>query len=189
MTALFKNYVYSDGLISNRIRTQFLSEEDIIPWAPFFENSEAIRFLGISALNLSSKEEISAHMIGKQLDRYASKRFGLQKLLLKDKNTFIGLCGLLLQELDGEQVIEIGYHLFPAYWGKGYATEAAALFEAYAFDQLNCPFVVSVIDKENHRSQSVALRNGFEIEKETTWMEGEQVYIFKKQNTHSSSEM
>jgi RimJ/RimL family protein N-acetyltransferase len=166
-----------------------LSEEDIIPWAPFFENSEAIRFLGISALNLSSKEEISAHMIGKQLDRYASKRFGLQKLLLKDTNTFIGLCGLLLQELDGEHVIEIGYHLFPAHWGKGYATEAAALFEVYAFDQLNCPFVVSVIDKENYRSQSVALRNGFEIEKETTWMEGEQVYIYKKQNTHSSSEM
>lgn len=178
----FTEYVYVDHLASERLLTQFLTEEDTFPWAHFFDDPEATRFLGIASLNLPDHLSVSRHMIHKQLARYQSNQFGLQKLVLKETGSFIGLCGLLLQNVDGVLEIEIGYHLFSAYWGKGYATEAASLFESFAFQQLNCPSVISVIDKENDRSRKVAIRNQFDIEKETIWFDNQRVFIYRKLN-------
>lgn len=56
---------------------------------------------------------------------------------------------------------EIGWHLHPRHWGRGYATEAAAavLQRAYAADIAK---VMALIHPENERSKQVAARLGME---------------------------
>ncbi len=118
-------------------------------------------------------------MIETQLARYAENRFGLQALVNKSTNEFIGLCGLLAQEVDGINEIEVGYHILKKQWEQAYATEAAKLFIDYAFEHHLTLSVVSVIDVDNFKSQRVAEKNGLKIDKQTKWIGDEDVFIYR----------
>jgi RimJ/RimL family protein N-acetyltransferase len=174
-----KNYTYHDQLTSERLITRYLTLEDIPIWKDFFEDEEAVEFLYLDSLGLNSNLEISAHMIEKQLARYVENRFGLQALIDKSTNEFIGLCGLLAQEVDGQQEIEVGYHILKKHWKQGYATEAAKLFMKYAFENNLTNSIVSVIDVDNFKSQRVAEKNGLKIEKQIKWIDDEDVYVYR----------
>lgn len=50
-----------------------------------------------------------------------------------------------------------------AFWGKGYATEAAIASREYAFTKLNAPEVYSIIRDTNIPSLNVAKRNGMSV--------------------------
>jgi len=47
--------------------------------------------------------------------------------VLMDKKTSqpVGQCGLLIQNIENVDCLEIGYSILPQYWGLGYVTEAA----------------------------------------------------------------
>lgn len=96
----------------------------------------------------------------KQLYRYEQDGFGLWALIRKSDGTFIGQCGLTMQNVDGEELLEIGYLLQRAYWHQGYAIEAASAIKDYAFSKLHAPIVYSIIRDTNTASIQVALRNG-----------------------------
>ncbi len=77
---------------------------------------------------------------------------------------FAGCVGLVdvafeLPGLSGSQV-EIGWRLVPAAWGRGYASEAAALCLAHARQALGIPRVVSFATVGNLRSIAVMQRVG-----------------------------
>ena len=55
---------------------------------------------------------------------------------------------------------ELGWALTRAYWGHGYATEAAAAIRNWAAERLKIDRLVSLISPENVRSQRVAERLG-----------------------------
>lgn len=171
-------YQYHDKLQTPRLVTNFLSMNDAVAWAAFFAHPEAIRFLFIETLGLPTKEAVAHHMIQKQLERYAEHRYGLQKLVHRETGEFIGCCGLLLQEVDGQNEIEVGYHIFPAFWNQGYATEAAKCFIDFAFNTHQTQRVISIIDDENQASIRVAEKNGMRLLKRTTWTYDEPVGVF-----------
>jgi ribosomal-protein-alanine N-acetyltransferase len=173
------NYIYEDNLTSERLLTRKLVEEDCITWEAFFEDKDAVTFLYLSSLGFNSNIEYATHMIRKQQERYHEKRFGLQAILDKNTHTFIGLCGLLLQGVDGKKEIEVGYHVLKKYWGQGYATEAAKLFIDYAFNNELNHSIVSVIDIGNVKSQRVAEKNGMSIDRKIKWLDEEDVYIYR----------
>jgi RimJ/RimL family protein N-acetyltransferase len=175
-------YKYNDQLTSERLITRYLTLEDIPFWVEFFEDEEAVEFLSLHLLGVKSNLEISTHMIEKQLARYAENRYGLQALIDKSTNEFIGLCGLLAQEVDGVNEIEVGYHILKKYWKQGYAAEAAKLFIDYAFEHDLNSSVVSVIDVDNFKSRRVAEKNGLKIDKQTKWLDEEDVYIYRLTN-------
>lgn len=92
------------------------------------------------------------------LNHYAEHGFGLFAVILKHDQSFIGFVGLINQTIDGESKIELGYRLFPRYWGKGLATEAAEAVCQFAFDEVGAEEVISIIDPQNLRSLEVAKR-------------------------------
>ena len=59
------------------------------------------------------------------LDNYKKCGFGLWAVVLKETGEFIGDCGITIQDIDGEMLPEIGYHIHKKYWRKGFAKEAA----------------------------------------------------------------
>lgn len=92
------------------------------------------------------------------LGNYATHGFGLWVIEQRDQGRFLGDCGLTYQLVEGEQWLEVGYHLQEQHRGNGYATEAARACLAYAFDHLAVARVCSIVDPENTASRRVASR-------------------------------
>ena len=57
--------------------------------------------------------------------------------------------------------IEIGYHIESKVWGRGYATEAAGVALAYAYNTLGLDDVVAAIHIDNAASEAVARKLRF----------------------------
>jgi [ribosomal protein S5]-alanine N-acetyltransferase len=151
-------YRYEDHLQSERLISNKLTLEDIPAWSEFFRSDETTEFLKVHVLETP---ELSAEQwILRQLNRYANNEYGLQALFNKETNEFVGLCGLLLQEVEGQKYLEVGYHMLRKHWGKGYAPEAARMFLDYAFNELGREDVISIIHVDNIKSQRVADKNG-----------------------------
>ena len=106
-----------------------------------------------------SDAEVQA-WLERQFARYKKDGFGLFAVVEKESGEIVGQAGLSWQDCQGEQVLEIGYHLKRKYWHHGYAAEAARGCLQYAFEALGAPVVYSIIKSDNTASQKVAERMG-----------------------------
>lgn len=73
-------------------------------------------------------------------------------------NHFIGCCGL---RPHGENEYEMGVHLLPEFWGKGYATESANAVIEYAFTVLKAEKLFAGHNPHNSKSQKMLNSLGF----------------------------
>ena len=71
-----------------------------------------------------------------------------------------GCCGLRPYKTR-EKIYEIGFHLRPAYWGRGYAAEAARAVQAYAFDRLGAAALFAGHHPANEASRRLLGKLGF----------------------------
>lgn len=94
---------------------------------------------------------------------YAEHGFGLWIIELTD-GTFIGDCGLTVQDVEGERLVEVGYHVCAAWQGRGLATEAATAVRNAARDA-GMPHLVAIIRPANRPSQRVAQKLGLRLER------------------------
>jgi [ribosomal protein S5]-alanine N-acetyltransferase len=107
--------------------------------------------------------------VERNIERYAQLGFGLWSLILKESDKLIGDCGLVMQEVDGIEEVEIGYHIRRDLWGQGLATEAAQGCRDYGFSQLGVDRLISLIHPANIASRRVAEKNGMRLTKEVSW--------------------
>lgn len=94
--------------------------------------------------------------------RWQDEKIGLGAVLEKSSKKFIGWCGLWRLIETGET--EIGYALDKKFWRKGYATEAAARYLQYGFEELNLEKIVAVARPENKASRRVMERLGMTLD-------------------------
>lgn len=59
------------------------------------------------------------------IENYTTYNCGLWAVILKEDGTFLGDCGITMQNIDGEILPEIGFHIIKEYCNKGYASQAA----------------------------------------------------------------
>jgi RimJ/RimL family protein N-acetyltransferase len=107
--------------------------------------------------------------IVKNIGRYQRDGHGLWAMVLRDSGELIGDCGCILQEVEGTNHVEVGYHVRRDLWGNGYATEATRVCMEYAFAKLGASRVISMIRPENMQSIRVAEKNGLSCEKVIFW--------------------
>lgn len=155
------------GHTTERLRFRHLTLNDVDLWMPYINSAEAIRFM---AFRQGSREDCEL-MLMRSIERYASDGSGLNMLELKATGEPVGQCGLLTQTVEGVLELEIGYHLLPAHWHYGYASEAAQACKAFAFKHQLAPSLISLIDPENVASQQVARRNGMAAERTVLFRE------------------
>lgn len=124
--------------------------------------------------------------IRRHLARYERDGHGLWAMLLKPSQELVGDCGCTLQEVEGQNRMEIGYHVRRDLWGQGYATEAARACIGYAFRTLGAERVISMIRPENVRSRRVAEKNGMTVEKIVFWRGYEHCVYSMMRQDHDS---
>ena len=100
------------------------------------------------------------------LDNYQKYGFGLLVVTLKSTGEFIGDCGITLQNIDGEILPEIGYHIHERFQRQGYAKEAARAVRDWAFQNTDYDILYSYMKYTNIGSYSTALANGMKKVKE-----------------------
>ncbi|MCC6838903.1 MAG: GNAT family N-acetyltransferase [Flavobacteriales bacterium] len=152
-----------EGLTSERLVFRHPRLDDHTWWMEYINNAEAIRFMPFT---LGSETDCTG-FIQRSLDRIVRDGSCLNVVTDSATGKPVGMVGLLTQEVDGIAELEIGYHLLPSAWGKGYATEAAMACKEFARTRNLCPSVISLIDHDNQTSRAVAGRNSMTFEKNT----------------------
>jgi RimJ/RimL family protein N-acetyltransferase len=81
-----------------------------------------------------------------------------------DKATdgFLGHCGLIY--LDNEREVEIAYAFGKAYWGQGFAPEAARACLRYGFEAAGLPHILALAYPANLASQRVMQKIGMQYQ-------------------------
>lgn len=111
-------------------------------------------------------EEKTRNWIQFNLDNYRKYGFGLWAVILKETDEFIGDCGITLQNIDGEMLPEIGYHIHKKHWRKGYGSEAAKAVRDWVFQHTKYEAVYSYMKYTNEASYRTAVANGMRKVKE-----------------------
>ncbi len=114
-----------------------------------------MRYAGGTLTRAQSDEVLKERMI-EYYERHPG--FGIWATLERSTGACVGLH--LLNHIRGEDFIQVGYLLFPEYWGRGYATEMTVRILRHGFEALQLPQIVAITDLANLESQRVLLKAG-----------------------------
>lgn len=156
-----------DGQKSERLDFRMLQKDDFDWWFEFSSNPASTRFLNI--IGTLEPEAFCKAWFNKVFERYGNDTGGHNVLLERETGLSVGMCGLLVQEVDGVTELEIGYSLHPSFQGRGFATEAAQKCRDFAFAGNFSESLISIVHVENQASANVALRNGMKLDKTTVF--------------------
>ncbi|MEU4620187.1 GNAT family N-acetyltransferase [Actinoplanes sp. NPDC023801] len=150
------------SLISPRLLLREWEEKDVDFLLDMYSRWEVARFLGAAPRVLSGRDDAVA-----TLTRWRGRQDDVHTVwAIQDRATgrLLGTALLVPLLASGEKLLpagetEIGWHLHPDAWGKGYATEAANAVMSYAARSGIDP-VLAVTYPENTASQAVCRRLG-----------------------------
>jgi ribosomal-protein-alanine N-acetyltransferase len=132
----------------------------------------AMRYAGGATCSVDESEARLRRLI----EHHERHGFSLWAVVERASGNVIGDAGLVLLEFRGPE-IELAYRLKSPVWGKGYATEAAAAWVAYGFDELALARIVAVTDPDNVASQRVLEKVGMRFERMTSY-DGARVRLY-----------
>src|SRR4051794_14115927 len=95
---------------------------------------------------------------------YAEHGFGLW-VIETHAGEFVGDCGLTMQEVEGEWLVEAGWHVRTPLRRQGYAAEAARAVREAA-REVGVEHLIAIIRPHNVASQGVAAKIGLVLERE-----------------------
>ena len=95
---------------------------------------------------------------------FATHRFGLWSIHTRaERSALAGFCGLRIGGIGAEP--ELLFGLLPAFWGCGFAREAAGVVLDYAFGRLGLTRVVAATDAPNERSARTLAALGMQLDR------------------------
>jgi RimJ/RimL family protein N-acetyltransferase len=98
---------------------------------------------------------------------YREHGFGKWATIEKESGDLIGSIGLVMQDVDGDHLVEVGYILKRTRWHRGLATEAAAACRDHAFAVAGVDRLIALIRPENEPSWRLAERLGMHLWRHT----------------------
>lgn len=163
------------GQSTDRLLFRKIDIADFEDWLKFFQDPRT----SLHWIEEKISPELSCNSwYQKQQWRYENDKGGMNALIEKSTSRLIGHAGLLVQQVDGVEELEIGYSLLPEFWHKGYAIEAAEECKRFAFQNNLADSLISIISTTNTPSQQVATKNGMVVEKKTRYRDNE-VFIYR----------
>lgn len=142
-------------------------------------DSQMMKYIGSG--NTRNREESHAFLERIQSHYKKNGEYGLKLLIRKKDGVPVGHAGIIPQQVNGEDELEIGYWIAKEFWGNGYAIEAASALLNRGVEQLGLTRLISLIQSKNTRSIRIANENGMHLEKEIILKDKEvSVYIYQK---------
>ncbi|MCK0146554.1 GNAT family N-acetyltransferase [Arenibacter sp. F26102] len=151
------------GQETERLKFRLLKAEDFDSWVNLFKADKVAEYLDLDPK--LTERELCQIWFDKAFHRYENNLGGMNVLIDKKTNRLVGQCGLLVQNIEATDRLEIGYSILPEFWKKGFAIEAATKCKNYAFENNFADSLISMIHIDNLSSEKVALRNGMIFEK------------------------
>ena len=102
---------------------------------------------------------------------YQNHGFGLWHTARKSDGASVGMCGLLKRDILPD--VDVGYAFFPAFWGQGFAQEAAEGTLRYASQKFGIKRVIGVVSEGNAGSIRVLEKLGMSFERMFSMREDE----------------
>ncbi len=115
-------------------------------------------------------------------ESYRQHGFGQWAVIERPSGLMTGFCGLSYVDLDGVQEVQIGYRLAQCAWGKGFASEAAAVALEYGFSQCCIDSIIAIIPTRHIASARVAEKVGLKPDSQTIFGNWK-VWIYRKRRT------
>lgn len=147
-------------LESDRIRFRRITEDDLDDLAALYADPDVMRYYPRTRTKEETRESIKTYQ-----KKYETETVSLMAAIHKRENKFIGRCGIMLQEIEGEVFPEVGYMLDKFFWRGGLGTEAAIAFRDFGFTEMQYPKIISIIHPLNVASRGVAKNMGMTYER------------------------
>jgi ribosomal-protein-alanine N-acetyltransferase len=145
---------------TERLTLRPFTADDLPELLRMRSDPDVVRYLGGTAMQTPefTKERLRFYMDCRE--RYG---FSMSPAIRKSDGAFVGWGGLQPLEESGE--IEVGYGFDQPNWGRGYATELAAAWLRYGFEEAKLARIVAVANPENAASRHVMEKLGMKYEK------------------------
>jgi RimJ/RimL family protein N-acetyltransferase len=142
-------------------------EEDVAPMAAVNSDPEVMRWIR-DGRPLDEAE--TRHMTGLIEQRWDEEGFGLFAVEVRETGELAGFTGLAVPLFLPEVLpaVEVGWRLCRAFWGRGFATEAAREAVRFGFEECGLDRLVSIAQIGNTASERVMDKLGMRVERETT---------------------
>jgi RimJ/RimL family protein N-acetyltransferase len=150
-------------LETNRLLLRRFVINDLDVLFMFYSDPEVIKYIPDAPRTYDeTKEELEWFLNGHP----KFPELGLWATIYKEKDQFVGRCGLLPWTIDGQNEVEVAFAFSKEYWGQGLATEVAQALLQYGFEYLQLSRLICLIDHDNQASIKVATKIGMTFEKE-----------------------
>jgi RimJ/RimL family protein N-acetyltransferase len=142
-------------LTTGRLGLHRLSSADL-EWLTNLETDpDVMRHLGGSKL----ASEVDEMLRVRVLEYYdAHPGLGIWKTVERSTNLPVGIH--ILNHIQGESVVQVGFVLFRSAWGRGYATEMGRALVRHAFGTLGLPWIAGITTLGNEASQRALQKIG-----------------------------
>jgi RimJ/RimL family protein N-acetyltransferase len=155
-----------------RLKLRGFRHDDLDAYAEMCADPEVMQFIGNGQTVDRNQAWRNMAMV---TGHWQLRGYGLWAVEEQSTGAMIGRIGLWNPE--GWPQLEVGWTLRRAYWGQGFATEAALVAVNYAVSVLKEQHLISLIKPGNQASIRVAKRLGEELEG-TFELHGETVLVY-----------
>jgi RimJ/RimL family protein N-acetyltransferase len=142
-------------LATERLALRRITAGDLDWLADLYTDADVARYVG----GTKTRAEV-ADMLDVRILQYYDAHPGLGIWMTSDRATGAPLGLHLLNHIQGESLIQVGYVLAKPAWNRGIATEMARALLRYGFVDLALPRIVAITALENRASQRVLLKIG-----------------------------
>lgn len=138
-----------------------LAQTDIDNLAQLYADPEVMRYVG----GPRGRDEAQRILNG-YIREYQLSGHSFFATVSKEDGQFIGNCGLLHQEVEEQQEIELAYLLARPYWQHGLAIEGIQALRDYGLQKLGFPRLISLIPPAHEAAISIAEKIGMRYTRE-----------------------
>ena len=154
-----------------RLTLQPVSPEDGSELLDLFRDADVRRYL-------LDDRVVDAAWVAEEVEnskaRFEGGSGGLFAIREKERSPVIGFTGY--RPFFDPPELQLLYGLLPPFWGRGYATEAAARAIRFGFVEMGLDVVIAATDGPNTASVAVMERLGMSLDKVTQGEDGETVF-------------
>jgi RimJ/RimL family protein N-acetyltransferase len=142
-------------LATERLALRHFTAHDVEWLVALYSDPDVTRYLGGTKDRLATEELLRVRVL-----EYYDKHPGLGIWMTVERASGVPVGFHLLNHIQGESIIQVGYALLRPAWGRGFATEMAGPVLRYGFVDLGLPRIAGMTSLANVASQRVLEKIG-----------------------------